>query len=104
LDARGLGARLHRGRGSGALGLERLVLGLAMGGLGGGDLGLIRAHVRGERGARRVYVRLEAVVGVVGEEVSVATGVDAQHYAIGHAELSLELYAHVHLLVVVLGG
>jgi hypothetical protein len=73
-------------------------------GLGGCDLGLVRAHVRNEGGARRVDVGLETFVGVVREEVPVATGVDARHQPVGHAKLALDLYAHVHLLVVVIGG
>jgi hypothetical protein len=75
-----------------------------VGGLGGGDLGLVRVQVRDEGGARCVDVGLEAFVGVVGKEVPVTTGVDAPHHALGHAELALDLYAHVHLLVVVIGG
>jgi hypothetical protein len=66
-----------------------------VGGLVGCNLGLVHAHVSGELSARHVNVRLKAGVGVVGEEVPVATGVDEQHHAIGHAELSL---------IVVLGG
>jgi hypothetical protein len=50
--AHGLGALRCRSRGSGgALGLERLATALAVGGIGGGNLGLVRAHVPGERGA-----------------------------------------------------
>jgi hypothetical protein len=45
--ARRLGARRGRGLG-GALGLGLLAPALAMGSLGGGDLGLVRAHVRDE--------------------------------------------------------
>jgi hypothetical protein len=72
--------------------------------LGGGDLGLVRVHVRGERGARHVDVRLEAGVGVVREEVPVVTGVNEHHNIVRHVELSLELLAHFHLRIVVLGG
>ena len=37
--------------------------------------------------------------------VPVATGTSCDgHHALGHAELALDLYAHVHLLVVVIGG
>jgi hypothetical protein len=39
-----------------------------VGGLEGGDLGLVRVQVRDEGGARRVDVGLEAFVGVVGKE------------------------------------
>ncbi len=61
----------------GTLGLELSEQALAVGGLVGCDLGLVHAHVSGERSARHVNVRLKAGVGVVGEEVPVATGVDA---------------------------
>jgi hypothetical protein len=55
---------LWRARGlGGALGLELRAAALAFGGLRDGDLGLVRAHVRGERGVGRVDVRLEGWVG-----------------------------------------
>ncbi len=91
---RRLGALLHWGCSCGALGLELLTTALVVGCLGGGDLGLVRAHVCDKSGAHRVDVGLEAFIGVVREEVPVATGVDAHHQPIGHAKLELELYAH----------
>jgi hypothetical protein len=84
--ARRLGALRYWGRGGGAFGLELFAAALAVGGLEGGDLGLVRVQVRDEGGARRVDVGLEAFVGVVRKEVPVSTGVDAPHHALGHAE------------------
>jgi hypothetical protein len=100
--ARRLGARRRRGLG-GALGLELFVATLAVGGLGSGDLGLVHAHIRYEGGARRVDVGLEAGVDGAGVEVPEAPLVHARHQSVGHAELALDLYAHVHLLLCVEG-
>jgi hypothetical protein len=76
-----------------------------MGGLSGGDLGLVRAHVRGERAVGRVDVRLEGWVGGdVGDEVPAAPPEDARHERVVHAvEYALHLYAYVDLLLSVVG-
>jgi hypothetical protein len=68
------GARASAARGGlgGALGLELRAAALAVGCLGGGDLGLVCAHVRCERGVGRVDEHLEAGVGGVGDEVPAA--------------------------------
>jgi hypothetical protein len=96
--------RARRRRFGGALRLKLRAPALTSRGLLGGDLGQVNANVRGERGARRVDVRLEAGVDGAGVEVPEVTSVDAQHHAIGHAELLLELYTHIHLRAVVLVG
>ena len=77
----------------------------AHGGLSGGDLGLVRAHVRGERGVGRVDVRLEGGVGgEVGDEVPAAPPEDARHERVVHAvKYALHLYAHFDLLPFVVG-
>jgi len=76
--ARGLGALGHGL--DGALGLELGAAALAVGGLGGGDLGLVRAHVGAHRVVEGVDVRLKGgVEGGVGDEVPAAPLVDARH-------------------------